>query len=132
MWKLDLAAGHLDSGLQDGRGGGAIDIVIAVDADFFAVADCALQARQRAIHIEQRVRRMELIESRIEEPAGGGEFAKSTADEKAGDGRSDSQLSRQGIGPRGFHWQNPAAFSCWNRIRPSRIRRLRCWREAAP
>ena len=69
VWNREAngAPRHLEGSLQNDGGGDAVHVVIAVDADFLAVSQGALDTLQRAIHIEQARRRVQRIQTRMQE-----------------------------------------------------------------
>ena len=61
----------LDGGFEEDGGGGAVDVVVAVDEDRFAGADGALDAGDGDIHAEHEHRIEEMVEGWGEEGFGG-------------------------------------------------------------
>ena len=65
--EVGAAAAQLDRGFQNDDGGGAVHVVVAVDEDLLAVGDGAAQALGGLVHAEHQVRRVQVIEFRIQE-----------------------------------------------------------------
>ena len=68
--ELRGAAAEFDHGFQDDDGGGAVDVVVAVDEDVFFLGDGGLQALDGGLHAEHQVRRMQMRELRREKAIG--------------------------------------------------------------
>src|SRR5205085_10399628 len=82
--KIGDAAGDLDGALENDDGGGAVDIVIAVDKNFLFIANGARQTFESAIHAAQGERIVEIVERRAKKTPGGVSVAKASATKHAG------------------------------------------------
>ena len=78
--EADGAAEHFDGGLEENSGGGAVDVVVAVDEDGLLGGDGLADARDGAIHAEHGERVEEVADARVEE-----EVRVSGSDDAAGD-----------------------------------------------
>jgi len=65
----DIAAANPDGGDQKDDGHGAIDIVIAIDEDFFVSVDGAFETRDGFGHVAERQRVVKLVEGGMEKAA---------------------------------------------------------------
>ena len=65
--ELDLAAAELERGLEDDDGGGAVDVVVAIDKDGFAALDGGAQALDGGAQSGHEIGRMEMGERGREE-----------------------------------------------------------------
>ena len=71
--EADLTAGDFDGAFEDDGGGGAVDVVVAVDFHGLGVADGALDAGDGEVHIAEEEGVVEVVEGGGEEAPGGAE-----------------------------------------------------------
>ena len=64
----DVAAEHLERAPQDHGRRDAVDVVVAVDGDALLARERLLEALDRAVHVGEPERIVELIERRVQEP----------------------------------------------------------------
>ena len=95
-----------DGGLEEDGGGGAVDVVVAVDEDGLAGADGPLDARHGHVHAEHEHGVDEVVDGWGEEGAGGGGVRDAARQEEAGDGLGAAKFVREACGCGGVGGSN--------------------------
>ena len=98
----------LDGGLEQDGGGGAVDVVVAVDEDGLTGLDGAFDAGDGFGHAEQEVGIVEMVEGGCEEFLGLGDVA---GGEESGDGCGVGVEAGEGLGVNGD--ELPGGSSWW-------------------
>ena len=116
----------LDGGLEQHRGGGAVNVVVAIDEDGFGVADRALNAGDRTRHAKQEEGIVEVVQGGIEEVEGRIRVCNAAGDENGGYCGGAQDCSGQGVDgyvmgvreePAGLgHENNQGLPSCKHRL----------------
>ena len=82
---IDVSAGGFEQVPEHGGAGDAVDVVVAVEGDFFVGADALDDAIGGAVHVGEEIRRMKVFELGVEEGGSGGGSGEAAGDEDAGD-----------------------------------------------
>ncbi len=83
---------HLDGGLEEDDGYGAVYVIVAVDEDGFAAGDGGLDSRDGLGHPGHGVGIEKMVESGVQEAAGFDGRCNSPYDEQAGEERRDAEF----------------------------------------
>jgi len=76
---------------QDRRGGQAVGVGVAVDQHALPSGHRGQQARHRLAHVGQQLRRMDVLESGVQEAPGGAGVLQAAVDQQLGGDRGDAQ-----------------------------------------
>ena len=110
--KADHAAEHLDGGLEQDDGGGAVHIVVAIEQDGLVELDGLFEAQYGRVHAEHELRVVEVGDFRIQEGEGCFGIDDAAGDEQFGEHLRDTGCCRKGRGHgkgvRGLLCQLPA------------------------
>src|SRR5271170_2562241 len=73
MWNVELGstAAKFDRRFQNDDGGGAVDVIVAIDENAFFALDGGVDAINGSFHAQHQIGRMKLSERRIEKTLGG-------------------------------------------------------------
>jgi len=96
--KAGFAAEHLDGGFEKDDGGGAVDVVVAVEEDGFFVADGALKAFDGGGHAEHEKGIVEVSDFWIQECVCGGRFRDAAGNEQFGEHWGQAGFFGEGFG----------------------------------
>ena len=97
----EIASGaceHFNGGLEQDNGGGAVDVVVAVEEDGFARGDGGFEAMDRSCHAEHEKGIVEEREFRIEEGVCGCGGGNSAGDEELGEDLREASFFCEGFG----------------------------------
>jgi hypothetical protein len=78
--------GAFDGGFEKNGGGGAVDVVVAVDEDGFSGADCMLDAGYGHVHAEHKHGAVQIIDGGFEEGLSGSGLRDASREDECGDG----------------------------------------------
>jgi hypothetical protein len=92
-----FAAEHFNGGFEQDDGGGAVDVVIAIEEDGLARGDGALDALDGAVHSAHEEGIVELIGGGVEEGEGLGCVCDAAGEEQFGEHAGDARGAGQGF-----------------------------------
>ena len=96
----DVALEQLQDPAEHHRGADPVGVVVAVHGDRFPALDGGEEPLDGTVEVGEARRVVQVVEARVQEPAGGRRLGETPLDEEPGHGRVQVQLPAQPLGRR--------------------------------